>query len=72
MPVCVVVGCENRQGESKGVKFFKFPSLRTREGPETAELVAKRRCLWKAAVNRQLPDKQWENSYTCSRHFVNG
>ena len=51
MPYCCVVGCSNEKGKTKNVSFYKFPSLREREGEETVKLVLKRRRQWNAAVD---------------------
>ena len=72
MPLCCVVGCSNRKGKDKHVTYYRFPAQRKHEDPKTIQLVQKRRRLWKAAVNRNLSEAQWERSVTCSRHFVNG
>ena len=54
------------------IRYYSYPRLRRKEGAEVIALVEKRRVLWKAAVNRKLSEKQWEKSYVCSKHFVNG
>ena len=56
---CCVVGCTNRCGKDKKVKFFRFPRDQVK------------RDLWKAAVHHE----GWEPSkhlQICSAHFISG
>ena len=72
MPVnCIVVGCNSRRGE-RGLSFFGFPTVRTREGPEVQKLTEKRRLLWKIAINRDFSEEEWDKKVLCSRHFDGG
>ena len=72
MVVCSVVGCQNRPDTHKMWRYYRFPGLRLHEGDETKALTEKRRRMWKARINRDLPDEKWEKTQVCSKHFVNG
>lgn len=74
MPICGIVGCSNRPGVTKNVKFYKTPKVLLNQGVDTKVLSEERRRLWKAAVNRSdiTTEERWDRTLVCSKHFVDG
>ena len=74
MPICGVVGCANRPGVTKNVRFHKTPKVLCNQGVDARNLSEKRRRLWKAAINRSdiTTEERWDRTLVCSKHFVDG
>ena len=66
---CCVVECQNRRNKNNPeVRFYIFPSHKTKETKEC-------RKKWIAAVKREKwaeSDSQIDNARLCSAHFVTG
>ena len=74
MPICGIVGCSNRPGVMKDVKFLKTPKVLCNQRIDTKILSEERRRLWKAAVNRSdiTTEERWDRMLVCSKRFVDG
>lgn len=63
---CCAIGCKNRHGQSKEIRFYRIPSMST---PFNVE----RRSLWLKAINRtNWSDASIRNARICSVHFISG
>lgn len=63
---CCAIGCKNRHGQSKDIRFYRIPSMST---PFNVE----RRSLWLKAINRtNWSDASIRNARICSVHFISG
>lgn len=63
---CCAIGCKNRHGQSKEIRFYRIPSMST---PFNVE----RRGLWLKAINRSnWSDASIRNARICSVHFISG
>ncbi|XP_061669646.1 uncharacterized protein LOC133497619 [Syngnathoides biaculeatus] len=74
MPICGAVGCSNRPGVNRDVRYHKTPQIIDNQGDEARILSEQRRRLWKKALNRKdiTTEERWDRTIVCSRHFVNG
>ena len=69
---CAVVGFKNTHTKDGEKRFYSFPTVRTREGQETAKLSARRRRSWVQALGRRgLEEKTIRPHYkVCSDDFI--
>ena len=77
MVLCLIVGCANKTGKSRGDKektrFFRVPRVITNQGEFFEELTSTRRRWWISAISRDdLTEVILENDRVCSKHFVSG
>ncbi|XP_033096591.1 uncharacterized protein LOC117100866 [Anneissia japonica] len=70
---CAIIGCSKRYGRDKLYRFYRLPSVVTREGKEHEELTRKRQRKWLENISRSdIKTSSYNNIRVCSDHFVSG
>ncbi|XP_014256663.1 uncharacterized protein LOC106670658 [Cimex lectularius] len=73
MVFCAVIGCSNNSQKTRGISYFRFPSLRNRGTSYNHPKCAKRLAMWIKALRRaDLTMNKIQHERVCSNHFISG
>ena len=62
---CFVLGCQNRRGRNKDLRFYNLPKNNT-------SFNANRRRLWLQAIPTSTLEDPPKDARVCSAHFISG